>query len=127
MLYLKEPVSYNMSDSKAAWVPKAWMLNVEKARLIQGAALVAVAHSDKKGASVHDEVSGAMAVIAEAVTGGMLQGTGVEEQRHNATEKMTKSALIMLLVSLVEQNLEENNWQDKKQKIHHLQTSKHKG
>ena len=89
-----------MSESRAAWVPKEGIPKEWKARLIQGEASVAVAHSAGYGAPVQVALSGAIAMISALVRGSILQGgTGVAVQRGTATEKMTNSALnLMVLV-----------------------------
>jgi hypothetical protein len=99
MLYLKEPDSYSMSESRAACVPNSCMRKVWKARLIQGEASVAVAHSAGYGAPVQFALSGAMVAMSALVRGAMLQGgTGVALQKVTASEKMTNSALSLMMV-----------------------------
>ena len=103
MLYLKEPDSKSMSDNKAACVPNACMPKVWKAKLIQGAAFVAVAHSVGSGAPSQEALSEAMVVMAETVRGAVLQGgTGVAMQTGMLSEKMTNSALSLMMVSFAE-------------------------
>lgn len=75
-------------------MPKDW-----KARLIQGEASVAVAHSAGYGAPVRVALSGAMAMISALVRDAMLQGgTGVAMQTGIATEKITNSALSLMVL-----------------------------
>jgi hypothetical protein len=99
MLYLKEPDSYSMSESRAACVPNSCMRKVWKARLIQGEASVAVAHSAGYGAPVQVALSGEISAMSALVRGAMLQGgTGVALQIGIANEKMTNSALSLMMV-----------------------------
>lgn len=92
-----------MSDSKAACVPNACMPKVWKAKLIQGAASVAVAHSAGNGAPSQEALSEATVVMAETVRGAVLQGgTGVAMQTGMLSEKMTNSALSFMMVSFAE-------------------------
>jgi hypothetical protein len=75
-------------------MPKVW-----KARLIQGVASVAVAHSAGYGAPVQVALSGEILAMSALVRGVMLQGgTGVALQKGTASEKMTNSALSLIMV-----------------------------
>lgn len=97
-MYLKEPDSYSMSERRAACAPNSCMPKTWKARLIQGAASEAVAHSAGYGAPVQVALPGAMAAMSAVVRGAMLQAvTGVAMRRGTATEKMTNSALGLMV------------------------------
>jgi hypothetical protein len=90
-----------MSEGRAACVPNACMPKVRKAKLIQGEASVAVAHSAGYEAPVQFALSGAMLIISVLMAGAMLQGvTGVALQKGVANENMTNSALSFMVVGL---------------------------
>jgi hypothetical protein len=99
MLYLKEPDSYSISDNRAACVPNSCMPKVWKARLIQGVASVAVAHSAGYGAPVQVALLGEILAMSALVRDARLQGgTGVALQIGIASEKITNSALSLMML-----------------------------